>query len=145
MTAGIVGKSIGLQMLPKHVANAHQKGDIHYHDLDYSPYTPMTNCCLIDFKGIVRKMGLRIWEVAEVESPKSIQTATAQIHKSSQTLLLASTGAVQLIVSMKYWLLMQRKITKSTSRMRRNGFCLTSAKNMPGRKPKKTSTMPCNL
>ena len=50
LTAGIVGKSIGLQMLPKHVANAHQKGDIHYHDLDYSPYTPMTNCCLIDLR-----------------------------------------------------------------------------------------------
>ena len=44
LTAGIVGKSIGLKMLPKHVSNAHQKGDIHYHDLDYSPYTPMTNC-----------------------------------------------------------------------------------------------------
>ena len=28
LTAGIVGKSIGLKMLPKHVANAHQKGDI---------------------------------------------------------------------------------------------------------------------
>ena len=40
LTAGIVGKSIGLKMLPAHVANAHQKGDIHYHDLDYSPYTP---------------------------------------------------------------------------------------------------------
>ena len=26
LTAGIVGKSIGLQMLPKHIANAHQKG-----------------------------------------------------------------------------------------------------------------------
>ena len=26
LTAGIVGKSIGLKMLPKHVANAHQKG-----------------------------------------------------------------------------------------------------------------------
>ena len=26
LTAGIVGKSIGLTMLPKHVANAHQKG-----------------------------------------------------------------------------------------------------------------------
>lgn len=44
LTAGIVGKSIGLKMLPAHVANAHQKGDIHYHDLDYSPYTLMTNC-----------------------------------------------------------------------------------------------------
>ncbi|AGU84389.1 anaerobic ribonucleoside-triphosphate reductase [Streptococcus anginosus] len=79
LTAGIVGKSIGLQMLPPHVANAHQKGDIHYHDLDYSPYTPMTNCCLIDFKGMLAN-GFKIGN-AEVESPKSIQTATAQISQ----------------------------------------------------------------
>ena len=79
LTAGIVGKSIGLQMLPPHVANAHQKGDIHYHDLDYSPYTPMTNCCLIDFKGMLGN-GFKIGN-AEVESPKSIQTATAQISQ----------------------------------------------------------------
>ncbi|EID19376.1 anaerobic ribonucleoside-triphosphate reductase [Streptococcus anginosus] len=79
LTAGIVGKSIGLQMLLPHVANAHQKGDIHYHDLDYSPYTPMTNCCLIDFKGML-KNGFKIGN-AEVESPKSIQTATAQISQ----------------------------------------------------------------
>ena len=79
LTAGIVGKSIGLQMLPKHVANAHQKGDIHYHDLDYSPYTPMTNCCLIDFNGMLEN-GFKIGN-AEVESPKSIQTATAQISQ----------------------------------------------------------------
>ena len=77
LTAGIVGKSIGLQMLPKHVANAHQKGDIHYHDLDYSPYTPMTNCCLIDFKGMLEN-GFRMGN-ADIEPPKSIQTAAAQI------------------------------------------------------------------
>ncbi|MCI1902687.1 anaerobic ribonucleoside-triphosphate reductase [Enterococcus hirae] len=79
LTAGIVGKSIGLKMLPPHVANAHQKGDIHYHDLDYHPYTPMTNCCLIDFKGMLNT-GFKIGN-ADVESPKSIQTATAQISQ----------------------------------------------------------------
>ncbi|MHC5248856.1 anaerobic ribonucleoside-triphosphate reductase [Enterococcus sp. LJL90] len=79
LTAGIVGKSIGLKMLPPHVANAHQKGDIHYHDLDYHPYTPMTNCCLIDFKTMLTE-GFKIGN-AEVESPKSIQTATAQISQ----------------------------------------------------------------
>ena len=77
LTAGAVGKSIGLKMLPPHVANAHLKGDIHYHDLDYSPYTTMTNCCLIDFENML-KNGFKIGN-AEVESPKSIQTATAQI------------------------------------------------------------------
>ncbi|EGO8342658.1 TPA: anaerobic ribonucleoside-triphosphate reductase [Enterococcus faecalis] len=79
LTAGIVGKSIGLKMLPSHVANAYQKGDIHYHDLDYHPYTPMTNCCLIDFKGMLNN-GFKIGN-ADVESPKSIQTATAQISQ----------------------------------------------------------------
>lgn len=79
LTAGIVGKSIGLKMLPAHVANAHQKGDIHYHDLDYHPYAPMTNCCLIDFKGMLND-GFKIGN-ADVESPKSIQTATAQISQ----------------------------------------------------------------
>lgn len=79
LTAGIVGKSIGLKLLPPHVANAHQKGEIHYHDLDYSPYTPMTNCCLIDFKGMLAQ-GFKIGN-ADVETPKSIQTATAQISQ----------------------------------------------------------------
>ena len=79
LTAGIVGKSIGLKMLPPHISNAHQKGDIHYHDLDYHPYSPMTNCCLIDFQGMLNN-GFKIGN-AEVESPKSIQTATAQISQ----------------------------------------------------------------
>lgn len=79
LTAGIVGKAIGLKLLPSHVANAHQKGDIHFHDLDYNPYTPMTNCCLIDFEGMLAQ-GFKIGN-AEVESPKSIQTATAQISQ----------------------------------------------------------------
>ncbi|WP_297083886.1 anaerobic ribonucleoside-triphosphate reductase [uncultured Demequina sp.] len=79
LTAGMVGKAIGLKMLPEHVANAHQKGDIHYHDLDYHPYAPMTNCCLIDFEGML-STGFRIGN-AQVEPPRSIQTATAQISQ----------------------------------------------------------------
>jgi len=77
LTAGAVGKAMGLQLLPPHVANAHQKGDIHYHDLDYHPYAPMTNCCLIDFATMLRD-GFRIGN-ADIETPRSIQTATAQI------------------------------------------------------------------
>ncbi|MFX3949991.1 anaerobic ribonucleoside-triphosphate reductase, partial [Streptococcus suis] len=74
LTACIVGKSIGLKVLTAHVAKAHQKGHIHYHDFDYSPYTPMTNSCLIDFKGILSQ-GFNIGN-DDVESQKSIQTAT---------------------------------------------------------------------
>lgn len=76
LTAGIVGKALGLKMLPTHVANAHEKGEIHYHDLDYTPYSPMSNCCLIDFKQMFEN-GFQIGN-AEVKSPKSIQVATAQ-------------------------------------------------------------------
>ncbi|MGO1317056.1 MAG: anaerobic ribonucleoside-triphosphate reductase [Cellulomonadaceae bacterium] len=79
LTAGAVGKAIGLKMLPPHVANAHAKGDLHYHDLDYHPYAPMTNCCLIDFHTMLAD-GFRIGN-AEVVAPRSIQTATAQISQ----------------------------------------------------------------
>lgn len=76
LTAGAVDKAIGLQKLPREIANAHLDGIIHWHDLDYSPATPMTNCCLIDLKSMLSE-GYTLGN-AEVESPKSIQTAVAQ-------------------------------------------------------------------
>ncbi len=65
-------------MLPKHVANAHQKGDIHYHDLDYSPYTPMITAVWSILKAC-SEMALRLG--MQVEDPKSIQATTAQISQ----------------------------------------------------------------
>ena len=44
LLAGAVSKATAFQMLPKAVANAHMKGDIHFHDADYSPFTAQTNC-----------------------------------------------------------------------------------------------------
>ncbi|MDT0164907.1 anaerobic ribonucleoside-triphosphate reductase [Actinotalea sp. AC32] len=79
LTAGAVAKAVGLRMLPPHVANAHVKGDLHYHDLDYHPYAPMTNCCLIDFRAMLGE-GFRIGN-AQVDPPRSIQTATAQVSQ----------------------------------------------------------------
>lgn len=76
-TAGAVAKVVGLEMLPPPVATAHYKGIIHFHDLDYHPYEPMTNCCLIDFAGML-KNGFRMGN-ADIESPKSIGTAAAQM------------------------------------------------------------------
>lgn len=78
LTAGAVAKAYALtRMLPGEIAQAHLDGDIHFHDLDYSPFEPMTNCCLIDIAGMLSG-GFTIGN-AHVESPKSIQTATAQI------------------------------------------------------------------
>lgn len=78
LTAGIVSKSYALNyLLPKNIAEAHQNGDIHFHDLDYHPFQPLTNCCLIDAKSML-KNGFEIGN-ANVTSPKSIQTASAQL------------------------------------------------------------------
>lgn len=44
LKAGAVDKAIGLKLLPKDVAEAHVKGLLHWHDLDYSPATAMHNC-----------------------------------------------------------------------------------------------------
>ncbi|WP_239326498.1 anaerobic ribonucleoside-triphosphate reductase [Snodgrassella gandavensis] len=76
LLAGIVAKHYAQQhLLPRDVVLAHERGEIHYHDLDYAPFFPMFNCMLIDLNGMLThgfKMGN-----AEIEPPKSIATATA--------------------------------------------------------------------
>lgn len=76
LLAGLVSKEFALtHILPKHIANAHTNGDIHFHDLDYSPFFPMFNCMLIDIEGMLTR-GFKMGN-AEIESPKSISTAAA--------------------------------------------------------------------
>ncbi|SET35381.1 anaerobic ribonucleoside-triphosphate reductase [Thorsellia anophelis] len=76
LLAGIVAKHYALKyMLPKDVANAHESGEIHYHDLDYAPFFPMFNCMLIDLEGMLAN-GFKMGN-AQIERPKSIATATA--------------------------------------------------------------------
>ena len=77
LTAGTVGKTVGLTMMPQHIAKAHLRGDIHWHDLDYTPLSPMSNCCLIDFKEMLTN-GFKIGN-AFMESPNSIGVATSQV------------------------------------------------------------------
>lgn len=76
LLAGIVSKHMARNhILPKHIVAAHDSGDIHYHDLDYSPFTPYTNCCLVDLKGMLAN-GFKMGN-ADIEPPKSIGVATA--------------------------------------------------------------------
>ncbi|RLM21399.1 anaerobic ribonucleoside-triphosphate reductase [Brenneria alni] len=76
LLAGIVAKHYAKQyILPRDVVLAHERGEIHYHDLDYSPFFPMFNCMLIDLDGMLTK-GFKMGN-AEIEPPKSISTATA--------------------------------------------------------------------
>lgn len=76
LLAGIVAKHYAKQyILPRDIVTAHEVGDIHYHDLDYSPFFPMFNCMLIDLKGMLTS-GFKMGN-AEIDTPKSISTATA--------------------------------------------------------------------
>ncbi|MGZ7883238.1 anaerobic ribonucleoside-triphosphate reductase [Limosilactobacillus ingluviei] len=88
LEAGVVSRALGLKMMPEVVAKAHLRGDLHWHDLDYSPVTPETNCCLIDFDEMLAH-GFKIGN-AWVDSPKSIQTATAQMSQ-----IIANVASLQ--------------------------------------------------
>lgn len=76
LLAGIVARHYAKNyLLPADVVAAHDKGEIHYHDLDYAPFFPMFNCMLVDLKGMLTQ-GFKMGN-AEIEPPKSISTATA--------------------------------------------------------------------
>ncbi|MBT1443149.1 anaerobic ribonucleoside-triphosphate reductase [Shewanella sp. JM162201] len=76
LLAGIVARHYAKRhILPKEVVAGHEAGHIHFHDLDYSPFFPMFNCMLIDLGGMLTK-GFKMGN-AEIETPKSISTATA--------------------------------------------------------------------
>lgn len=76
LMAGIISKHMAREhILPKNVVEAHDSGDIHYHDLDYSPFLPFTNCCLVDLTTLLRD-GFKLGN-AQIESPKSIGVACA--------------------------------------------------------------------
>ena len=80
LMAGIVSKQFASNFLSKEVLAAHNSGDLHYHDLDYSPFLPFTNCCLVDLQGMLAN-GFHLGN-AGIESPKSVGVAcavTAQI------------------------------------------------------------------
>lgn len=79
LLAGSASRAIGLSMLPPLVAKAHQRGDIHWHDLDYSPFTTETNCCLPNFRDMLQN-GFKLGN-AWVSSPKSIEVAVTLISE----------------------------------------------------------------
>lgn len=60
-------------VLPYDIAKAHEDGIIHYHDTDYSPVMPMTNCCLINLDDMLQN-GTVISGV-KINKPHSFRTA----------------------------------------------------------------------
>lgn len=60
-------------ILPKDIVEAHEAGIIHYHDTDYSPVMPMSNCCLINLEDMLQN-GTVISGV-QIHKPHSFKTA----------------------------------------------------------------------
>lgn len=93
LTAGLVAKTIGIKyLLPKRVANAHVKGQIHWHDLDYSPYMPMTNCSVIDIENVLQST-VKIGN-ATLSEPKSIGVAVAKITQTIGSIASSQYGLI---------------------------------------------------
>ena len=81
--AGLLCKSIANKTLPKKIIDAHNKGLIHYHDLDYSPVQPMHNCDLIDVDNMCTygfQMGTTLIEPNDETSFETACNLMAQIN-----------------------------------------------------------------
>lgn len=94
LTAGVVSKSYALEhLLPQRVAEAHINGDIHFHDLDYHPFQPLTNCYLIDAESMLSH-GFEIGN-ANVLPLNRFKRRRRNLFKLLRTYLAVNTGDVQ--------------------------------------------------
>lgn len=81
LLAGILSKHLAVtQILPKEISEAHSKGFIHVHDLDYI-ISPLTNCCLVNYPDMLEN-GFNIGN-AHISKPKSIGVATTVLSQIS--------------------------------------------------------------
>ena len=70
--AGTMCKTIGRKTLAKDIVAAHDSGLIHFHDMDYSPAMPMSNCCLVNVFDMFEK-GFQMGDT-HIDTPKSFAT-----------------------------------------------------------------------
>lgn len=79
--AGTECKSLAEKMLDKVIINAHKKGLIHYHDMDYSPVMPLHNCDVFNIEDMLDN-GFMMNDT-KITSPRRFSTAAnlaAQIN-----------------------------------------------------------------
>ena len=73
LIAGEVSKDLTKRLLlPEHIVEAHEKGAIHFHDMDYFVQT-IFNCCLINIKDMFENG--TVMNGKYIETPKSFQVA----------------------------------------------------------------------
>lgn len=72
--AGFACKEMAQKIIiPKDIIKAHNEGIIHFHDMDYSPGMPMTNCCLINLEDMLQNG--TVISGTLIEKPHSFRTA----------------------------------------------------------------------
>lgn len=71
--AGTECKNIASKIIDKEIIQAHNKGLIHFHDLDYSPVMPMHNCDVYDIEDMLDN-GFMMNDT-KITSPKRFSTA----------------------------------------------------------------------
>ena len=73
LIAGEVSKDLTKRiLLPEHIVEAHEKGAIHFHDMDYFVQS-IFNCCLINIKDMFENGTVMNGKL--IETPKSFQVA----------------------------------------------------------------------
>jgi len=77
--AGLIAKMMARYHMSVDVFEAHEAGEIHYHDTDYAPDLPMTNCSLPNYPDMLAN-GFKIGDFT-LETPKSVEVACSQIEK----------------------------------------------------------------
>lgn len=89
LLAGAISKASFYRVAPKDVVNAHTKGDIHFHDADYS-LSKMTNCSLPNFANMLEN-GFHLGN-APMGSPHSIGVASTQLTQIIQNVASLQYG-----------------------------------------------------
>lgn len=91
LLAGEIARHYALEyLLPREVAAEHIAGNIHFHDLDYFPLMGLTNCCLVDLKGMLER-GFKMGN-ARVSTPNSIQTAATVVSQIAASVSSSQYG-----------------------------------------------------
>lgn len=91
LIAGEVSKDLSMRvLLPENIKQAHQNGEIHFHDLDYFIHPSMTNCQLVNIKDIFEKGTVMNGKL--IETPKSFQVACTVL-----------TQIIAAVSSSQYW------------------------------------------
>lgn len=90
LTAGSVAKAIGSKTWPEAVWQAHVNGDIHLHDSDFFPYSPMTNCNVTNYQDMLHN-GFEL-NGTHMGTPGSIGVATRHLAMIIQSIASVQYG-----------------------------------------------------